>query len=43
MGEYHGETAHGFHAGFAITPALTGAKPADIMEDVGWGREHTGQ
>ena len=41
MGEYHGETAHGFRAGCAITLALTGAKLADIMEHVGWEREHT--
>jgi hypothetical protein len=41
MGEYDGETAHGFRAGCAITLALTGAKLADIMEHVGWEREHT--
>ncbi len=38
---YQGETAHGFRAGCTITLALTGAKLADIMEHVGWEREHT--
>ena len=41
INEYQGETAHGFRAGCAITLALTGAKLADIMEHVGWEREHT--
>ena len=41
MGEYEGETAHGFRSGCAITLALTGAKLATIMEHVGWEREHT--
>ena len=36
-----GETLHGFRSGCAITPALTGAELSEIMDHVGWSRQHT--
>jgi integrase len=41
LGISEGETAHSFRSGCAISLALTGSHLADIIEHVGWEREHT--
>ena len=41
MGSDVGETLHGFRAGCAITLALLGVELSEIMDHVGWTRQHT--
>ena len=41
LGISEGETAHSFRSGCAISLALTGSRLADIMDHVGWEKEHT--
>ena len=41
MGQDDGETLHGFRSGCAITLALSGVEPTNVMDHVGWNRRHT--
>ena len=41
LGMNEGETAHSFRSACAITLALTRSQLADVMDHMGWEREHT--